>query len=170
MMGSGAAGAQESLCPSSQDGADSVVRGKILTKEEGKQMFLKSGFPGDSAGERAGVSPAVAQVAGVVLVPSLAQEHPPTTGLAENKQVLKREFPGGAVVRTWGFHGCTPGSTPGLGTKIPTSNCCTSWPRRKKMGCGTRGDIGSKVEACFTGSASAGGPRCSVAAMVSATL
>ena len=31
----------------------------------------------------------------------------------------KVEFPGGRVVRIWGFHCCGPGSVPGLGTEIP---------------------------------------------------
>ena len=52
------------------------------------------------------------------------------TNIDQNKQTNKnenishsREFPGGPVVRTWRFHSCDPGSTPGPGTKIPQATC-----------------------------------------------
>ena len=46
---------------------------------------------------------------------------------------MEREFPGGLVFRTQGFHCCGPGSIPCLGTEIPyqaTAHC--SQPNKGK--------------------------------------
>lgn len=39
-------------------------------------------------------------------------------------------FPAGLTVRSPGFHSCSPGSTPGQGTEIPSS--CVAQPKTKK--------------------------------------
>ena len=45
---------------------------------------------------------------------------------------MKRDFPGGPVVKTPNAGGT--GLTPGWGTKIPNPICHTAWPKKLKNG------------------------------------